>query len=456
MNQPAELSEDAALQIHRFTAHDLDVGNPVFSMVSRCVGIENKGKLTRLLIVILVSIIGLAYVTLREGRFFLGSLTITLDGYGDAQGMSFMGDTMVWPFIFLVPIAFILTRVALNRSASMINYTSLSAEEGWLTDTSKYGYRNSIRTALAIFQGRRGWKSAAISTSAWIVAGVFVLYNALTCAFYNELGETYYPYKSALIKVLPSGATKPTKLGPDQTLPAYIQLEAEVLLPKWDTNRHDAPWSTWMARIWVVIFYGLPPFILAKLVTIVWGTSSFLLHKTRWDETSPSSDSTHMLTLPPSSDDKYGGLGHMVSAAMSYLYSGSIFILMITMVFLKEGVPPSWHNYILLVAFTPISVSAFLIPLLITRRSIRSCKSRCMSTLNDEIRKVTRSILHDSQNAVFQGNVDLRLASFESMRSRVLAIPDLPITFSTLARIGLAVGGPFALTLLDHLISAGL
>ncbi len=456
MSQPTEQFEDVASQFRKFTCHDLDVGNPVFSMVSRCVGIENRNKLTRLLILILVSITGLTYITLREGRFFLGSLTTPLSGYGEAQGMSFFGDTMVWPFIFWVPIAFILTRVALNRSATVIISTIRSAEENWLIDESKYGYRNSIRKTLAIFEGRRGWKSAVISISPWIIAGLFIVYNTLTCAFHNELRENYYPYTSDLVRVLPSEATGPTRFEPNQTLPAYIQLEDEVCLPKWDTNRYDAPWSTWMVRIWALIFYGLPPFILAKLITIVWGTSSFLFHKARWEEISLSSDSKRILTLSPLADDKYGGLGHMVSAAMSYLYAGSMFILMITMAFLKEGLPPSWHNYFMLIAFTPVSVSAFLIPLLITRKSIRSCKSRCISALNKEISTITKSILHDSQYRIFKGGVDLRLASYESMRTRILTIPDLPITFSTLPRIGLAVGVPFALTLLDHLMRAGL
>ena len=71
---------------------------------------------------IIITLAILSAVTAIEGRFWYGSVTMSVPGLGKVLGMSYMGDTMVWPLTILVPICLVLTFKAAQGTADLLNF----------------------------------------------------------------------------------------------------------------------------------------------------------------------------------------------------------------------------------------------------------------------------------------------------------------------------------------------
>ncbi|MCG8551806.1 MAG: hypothetical protein MI799_15495, partial [Desulfobacterales bacterium] len=125
-----------------------------------------------------------------------------------------------------------------------------------------------------------------------------------------------------------------------------------------------------MTRIWTLFYYGLPPFILARLIVLIWGVSSFLLSISRWE----AEFKQDAIKIEPFGEDGFDGLNFLFDAGMSYYYVTFLFVILLTMSFLKEGPEPSWHNYILLIGFFPIGFLLSLTPSVAIRKSIVRAK----------------------------------------------------------------------------------
>ena len=78
-------------------------------------------------------------VTKYEGRYKHGSVYEHIEGCGEVLGMSFMGDMMVWPFIFLVPFSLIITKYAASCSKQLLNRISSKATDEWMEDKGENG-----------------------------------------------------------------------------------------------------------------------------------------------------------------------------------------------------------------------------------------------------------------------------------------------------------------------------
>src|SRR5258707_992639 len=77
------------------------------------IGFDTSSHRRFLALMVLVPSVLFSVVTIGEGRFWLRSVHGVVSGtHYDAIGMSFLGDTMVWPFFVLVPAALLLLKYA--------------------------------------------------------------------------------------------------------------------------------------------------------------------------------------------------------------------------------------------------------------------------------------------------------------------------------------------------------
>tara|TARA_Y100000031_G_C7898442_1_gene238425 strand:- start:12 stop:431 length:420 start_codon:yes stop_codon:yes gene_type:complete len=104
-----------------FDFNDFVPQRSVFGLAARHLSVENRQTLLKLFAVVTLPLVVLGCATWYEERFHFGSVTRSMDGYGDLLGMSFLGDTMVWPFVFFVPACLLLTMRAINQAVILLN-----------------------------------------------------------------------------------------------------------------------------------------------------------------------------------------------------------------------------------------------------------------------------------------------------------------------------------------------
>ena len=90
------------------------------------------------------------------------------------------------------------------------------------------------------------------------------------------------------------------------------------------------------------------------------------------------------LSVEPFASDKFCGLGHVAEMSMMFFYTIFSFSFLLFMVFFKEGIEPSWHNYLLLFPFISIAVLSFLIPIIRTRKLIFYAKELYLHCLTNK------------------------------------------------------------------------
>ena len=215
-----------------------------------------------------------------------------------------------------------------------------------------------------IFLMEHGWQGRALKITPWIIALTFWGYNTTTCVFHNYLNGEIYPYKAKKVVVLHNENIAPTELLSGTEFPVTHEFNDKVKLPKWDCDLEAAPLSTITTRIWTLLYYGLPPFLLARLIAIIWGVSSFRQTIKRLESNTVNANGKpfRALIIKLFGEDGFGGLNYIADAGMSYLYVIVGFIFLLTMSFFKEGPDPSWHNYILIFIFIPIAFMSFRAP----------------------------------------------------------------------------------------------
>ena len=110
-----------------FKIKDLEGSSLIYCAVSRHIGLDNFKQVTNLCLAMFLPFLFFVPFTLLEGRFSYNSVTLPMDGYGDILGMSFLGDTMVWPFTIIVPIILILIKYSVSVSTELLNRISWKA-----------------------------------------------------------------------------------------------------------------------------------------------------------------------------------------------------------------------------------------------------------------------------------------------------------------------------------------
>lgn len=433
-----------------FAKRDLQESNIVYSFLSKHIGLSSFRQIFWLCIIIFVPFAIQIPVVLLEGRLGYGSVITVLPGYGKALGMSWMGDTMVWPFNFLVPLCLLLTKISVNYSWTLLNKVCSKASDDWRNDNSESGFQQSVRKAKAILRMENGRCGRILKSVPWVIAILFWGYNTATCAFYDKLWEGAYPYKSDRVTIVAYDGPDGNSADPAKTYPAVVELSRKVHLAKWDCNRKDAPLSTLSTRVWTVFYYGVPPFLLFQLISTIWGVTFFLVAIRNWERKNRNQSA---IVIKAFGQDSFGGLNYLADTGMSYLYVLSGFILLLTMSFLKEGANPSWHNYLLIALFLPVAFLAFITPTVAVREPILKSKHKYLKEIVAEINAVSVDILkRDEQEDSTYVSMYYRLSSLKVLYDHVSNIPEWPFTSSAYLRAGIGIGLPVVMIVVNKLI----
>jgi len=403
---------DIKAPLNILSVEDLQGISSILAIVSRNIGTESRKQLIGLFLVIFIPLLVFIPFTIIDDVFEYGKVIAAIDEERFILGMSFLGDTMVWPFIFIVPLCLLLTKVAIKRSTTLLNKVITHINPEWIKDPSEYGYEITISKSKSIFRMGYGWKGKILRFSPWIIALIFWVYNTDTCSFQFIFS---YPYRTNIENVRLKSEVKNSKSLTELQLSQKkrpLQWDGKgntIPIPKWDCDPKNASLSWLSARIWTIFYYGIVPFILIRLVTIISGVTYFLLNIIRWGKRSDLNGAHRALIIKPFSPDRFGGLSYLADTGMSYLYVISSFALLVAMFFLKEAAVPSWHNYLMMIPFIPIALIAFLIPTLTLRNSILESKEAYLSTLSEKINSLSSTILQDHQKNAFQEQADGKL-----------------------------------------------
>ncbi|MES9902141.1 MAG: hypothetical protein ABW168_05595 [Sedimenticola sp.] len=394
----------------------------------------------------IIPLVLLSSVTLYEGRFYLGSIFTVDNNLGAVLGMSFLGDTMVWPFCILVPLLFVLVVRAANYASITINRLSSQTINGIENRKGKENVAAVLKKTNKLFQGNISHYRMLIKATPYLVALIFWAYNTTTCAFHNELGEKYYPYQSSRVFVITDAK--------GNTINQEKALDNQMLLPKWDCDKIEAPLSTWSTRLWTLVYYGLPPFLLMQLLLIIGGLSLYLKSFRNWSKEHNAKESKDQFLVKPFSHDGFGGLGYIADTGMAFFYSSFIFVLLILMSYFKEGVSPSWHNYLLMVFVLPICLYAFLSPSLIVMNTIRDAKEKYLGLLSNEANKtfynvVCSDLLSKDPSFVYQ-----HTQAIKTIYEQIQKMAIWPFSISTVIKIFATLLSPilalFAQEIIKH------
>ncbi len=349
---------------------DVLAGDPVLRWVLDRVGLDTVAKVLTLFATILVPLTGMVLVVAAEGRLHLGSVVGPSSDHPEliVQGMSFVGDTMVWPFAIMVPLLFGLTDLVVRRMVHFFTIAHTLLSERWV-ETGRTQYEETLREVRHILSWSGGWRWLKVLA---IVSGLgFFAYNTVVCTF----SERFRPYASAHV-------VQVTETGPTE-----VDLPEPIAVPKWDTAPGEAPGSFFAARIWVLLFgYVWLPLLLAKLVAMVAATFKYT------QLLSEEKPEGRAIDVRPIAPDGAGGLSPLANLATAFTFPMIGFGLLMAMPFLKEHATPSLHNYLLFVPFVPIFLGVFFLPLLGVHRAMREAKEEMIqefasvfSRLNEEL-----------------------------------------------------------------------
>lgn len=417
---------------HRFTFH-----------ASQFLTKNSEKQWHRIVLLIFLPIIILSLATYYEDRFFLGSVALPSLEHGQVLGMSFLGDTMVWPFCILVPLLLKFVVNAANQTTTTLNRLTHQIYDNWPANDRPDNFDQVVDTTRNIFRGEHGVLLRLIKYLPYIIAASFWIYNTTTCAFHDYLPEKYYPYKSSQVTVLSYPVTE------SNDSDKLVKLDVVLALPKWDCDREDAPWSTGLTRIWTLFYYGLPPFLLAQLILMMAGLSYYLKHFRRWASDRKCHDDQDTLLVKPFADDGYGGLGFIANTGMAYFYTSFFFVLLVLMSYFKEGAAPSWHNYLLIIALIPITLLTFIIPALAVRDTIKDAKDRYLDFLCHHSNHLFGEILHhNDEKKLHFDHYHSKISSLKIFYDQVEKMAVWPFSTSALLKI--------SFTAIMPLLAAGL
>ncbi len=389
-----------------------------------------------LTLVILLPLAALGAASAHEARFFTRSLDCLPAAGTVLRGMSFLGDTMVWPFVFLVPLAFLLLSLTVNRFAALFRHPARFVSDTWLRDHPER-YRAVLERTCRVFQETGAWRGAR--WFAVLLGALAFVFNLVICTWPGALPQIG-PYRAradialrpaasgAPPRACPAGLTvaartvlgavarelarqkevaataKPGEPGAgaagagtgkhadaasaDEKAAAALAAHHEVPIPKWDTDPAGAPWSWAAARLWVLLFgYTWVPLLVFKTVNLVVGLYTYIHELT----------AEKALEVQPLSPDGAGGLSSLSATAYACLYPLLAVALMIGMALIKETASASAPDILLLVAFVPLFLSAFFTPLLSVHTAMQDCRDRYLAELSqlfNDLDRRLRAVLH--------------------------------------------------------------
>lgn len=431
-------------------------------------------------------------VTLLEGCFFLQSVFTKGTVMGQScqlLGMSFAGDPMAWGFMLVVPLLILVLKLATNRTITLVNTVAEKASDAWKQDDSPNGLRAVCQNTKKIWKMQRakpGWLKHPLLHGPWIVAVVFWGYNTLTCGFHPSLKPSWYPYRSDRVKLVTSmplevkapdsGEKKPassiegqplqyefekrrdqTSITESQSFVRSVGLKDRIPLRKWDCEPWRAPLSCWLTRIWTLLYYGVIPFLLRHLILLICGATYFLNAGRRWEERRDNQDEA--VEINPFHPDGFGGLGALSDAVIGYLYSISLFTVLLGLSFLKEGSEPAWHNYAMMLLFLPVGIWGVLAPSIAVRHTIVDAKNRYLNQLAGELHAIGNSILQALPTGrltkeLREGDLDKQQKAVRALYDEVQRMSEWPFNTITILRMIFPIAAPWLPALLKELAGA--
>jgi hypothetical protein len=433
--------------------------------------LDRLGGWLRLILVIVVPLALLGFVTWREGCFEWGSVkgpASVIEGVSfTVRGMSFLGDTMVWPYVILIPLLFVLLELAICRFEELFRSIRSVLSPDWLANHAEE-YRAMVGESRRIVGGAGGWRT--VRRAAVALGFFFFVYNTVTCTFL--MPDFFKPYKSSspFVKqrvtstpqylqisldqkhalnfaltdrpkteessmplVVPAGASVEGSIAPPP--PRYLQtrLIKEVAVPKWDTEPSLRWWSWLSARLWVLLLgYVWIPLVLYKLANLVAATYTF---------TNRLAACPGALVVQPL--DAAGGLGRLASLPIALTYPMVIFGIMLAMVFFKENTSASLHDLILLVPFLPVYFAMFFVPLLGVHRAMLAAKQEYQQKFAGLFEVAHEDFLSEVRNPTLDAagfsRLQLKMKGLSESYERISAMPVWPFEMSTVYRLITAV-----------------
>ena len=333
-------------------------------------------------------------------------------------GMSLFGDTMVWPFFFLVPLSLILLRRAATAVRRMSNDVNALATTGNVTEQAQKAivrahsdFINKLRKTL---RGKRGWLWGM--RTAYGVGLLVWAYNFTVCTFsIDDLPPHLYAVERFL-----------TPYGD---------------IPKWDTDRERA-FASWLAaRVWALFAYGLASVALVKACHLV----RIVVLYAWWLR------DTDILTFRPLSRWHGDELAAVSRASLAATYLIIPLALMAFVATFKEAIPPGPQNQILMFVLTPVAVLVFTLPMLSVHGALRQAKdkylteiSRKYDTLGQKV--FTWSSASDTPTREFE-RVALQLETLGKLYDRADAVGTWPVDLDTFWGVAGTVLVPIVLLL---------
>lgn len=477
---PAQMNSESTAQ--PFDEPDV-LGNRGFAAVYRLIGFYTWRQRITLAAAIIVPLLLFWYATVREHRFFLGSLVsdATVDQKTwKVVGVSFAGDPMVWGYTILVPFLIAVLGVAVQRTLNLVNTATAKASPPWRADASENGFNPAVEETCRIWRmepaGRRRVR-VVLLVLPWILAGSMWIYNTLTCGS-HELGfPLNYPYTSARVTLISPGGdaaakknSEPMSSAPEtaafdgkqvslaaaeKRTTATRDLDRPIPLRKWDCEPRIAPLSFWLARIWTLFYYCVLPFLIREIVVLVWGATYFLGAGQRWEK--PGLDDEPSLDINPFESDGFGGLGALADAATIYCYCVSIPAALLGLSFFKEGVPPEWHDYLLMGLYVPVGIWLALTPVLTVHNAIVSCKNRLLSVIAGKMNALGHQLLHghqESEDRPDAKSIEDQRQAYSRLFADVKQMKEWPFDLLSLARIALSIAAPWLPALIKEMGSS--
>jgi hypothetical protein len=400
--------------------------------------LDNLGGWLRLLAVIVVPLALLSFVTRLEGRFEWGSVTRQI-GCDKLRGMSFLGDTMVWPYVILIPLLFVLLNLVISRFERLFSSIEPVLSRRWLAGHAEE-YRAMVGATRRIVGGGGGWRT--VRRVAVALGLLFFVWNTVTCTW----PDRFKPYKTSTPYVDRSGTiANGAILSKDAAQGKYVKIDLDhpIPVPKWDTDRQQGPWSWLSARLWVLLLgYVWIPLVLYKLANLMAATYFFT------DRLAAYHGALEVQPLAPNS----GGMGTLASLPLALTYPMVVLGIMLAMFFFKENTSASVHNLILLVPFVPVYFAMFFVPLLGVHRAMLAAKQEYQQRFADLFEEVHETFLREVKTPSLDkdefSRLQVTMKGLSESYERISAMPVWPFEMSTVYRLITSVLIPVAVPLL--------
>jgi hypothetical protein len=417
-----------------FHADDVIDRRSVAGRLTTLFDIETIGQVRNTMLLLVVPLTLLSAAALHDGHFYRRTLTLSHPEYGDVLGMSFLGDTMVWPFCFLVPLLIVLSAIAARSTAQSLNRLTGIIDNAV---DDKAAIQRDVQKTIETFGGGKDRIRILVLLLPWFLAISFNLYNGLTCYFRPELATSLPPY---VIKQLPElvdpyattkifvrdGAVEPALYKP-------VDAHEKVSIPKWDTDRKNAFASTMVTRVWALFFYSVLPFMGIQLVLMVCGFAYFLRIFERWVRESNTFKLEDSIISPFSSI--FGGLDYLSRTAMSMFYVVLCLGVIAGLAFLKEGISVAIHDVWVMAIFFPAALLVFLLPMYYAHAILKTIKTKYLTSIGSQQNLVLYRLTADRFEDREFSFVYYKFLSLKAYRDEIAKMSVWPFSNLTIIKV---------------------